>query len=241
MSTAAVDSHVTDDGGQAAHEASVRAGYVYVATNPAMPGIVKIGSTTRDDPQSRISSLFNTSVPVPFEMEYAASVSGDPVAVEQALHLAFGPQRVHPKREFFEIAPEQPIAILRLIDAMDITEDVRAEADAEQSPADRRSRERLRRPRLNFVELGFTPGDRLVYENDSGVEVEIADQHHVRLLRITDDSYDGLHVGDRLWHLSPLTKELLGLDRSVAPTRYWRTDDGQSLNDIYNDVHGPAT
>lgn len=241
MSNAPANSHVIDVEGQAVDEVPVRAGYVYVATNPAMPGIVKIGSTTQDDPQSRISSLFNTSVPVPFEMEYAASVSDDPVAVEQALHQAFGPQRVHPKREFFEIAPEQPIAILRLINAMDITEDVRAEVDAVQTPADRRSRERLKRPRLDFVELGFTPGARLVYENDAGVIVEVADQRQVRLLHLPDGDYDGLNAGDGLWHLSPLTSALLGLDRNVAPTRYWRAEDGRLLNDIYNEVHGPAT
>ncbi|WP_419551301.1 GIY-YIG nuclease family protein [Candidatus Poriferisodalis sp.] len=241
MNSASADSRVASVESQASLETSVRAGYVYVATNPAMPGIVKIGSTTQDDPQSRISSLFNTSVPVPFEMEYAASVSDDPVAVEQALHQAFSPQRVHPKREFFEIAPEQPIAILRLISAMDITEDVRAEVDAEQSPADRRSRERLRRPRLDFVELGFTPGARLVYENDAGVIVEVADQRQVRLLHLSDGDYEGLHVGDDLFHLSPLTSALLGLDRNVAPSRYWRSEDGRLLNDIYNEVYGPAT
>lgn len=241
MSTESADSPVADTSDQASEGASVRAGYVYVATNPAMPDLVKIGSTTQDDPQSRISSLFNTSVPAPFEMVYAASVSSDPVTVEQALHTAFAPQRVHPKREFFKIAPEQPIAILRLIDAMDITENVRAEVEAEQSPADRQSRERLRRPRLNFSELGLPSGTRLVYENDASVEVEVADQQQVRLVRITDGAYDGLSAGDDLWHLSPLTAALLGLERNVAPTRYWRTEDGRLLKDVYDEVHGPAT
>ncbi|WP_423916124.1 GIY-YIG nuclease family protein [Candidatus Poriferisodalis sp.] len=231
---------ITEPENQTPGEAPAHSGYVYVATNPAMPGVVKIGRTTQDDPQSRISSLFNTSVPVPFEMEYAASVNNDPAAVEQALHKAFAPQRVHPKREFFEIAPEQPIAILQLINAMDITEDVRAEVDAEQSPADRRARERLRRPRLDFVQLGLAPGTRLVYVNDDGVQVEVADERQVRLLRIPDDGYDGLRAGDDLWHLSPLTSRLLGLDRNVAPTRYWRSEDGRMFNDIYNEVHGPA-
>ena len=37
---------------------------VYVLTNPAMPGFVKIGYTT--DIQARLKQLHNTSVPVPF-------------------------------------------------------------------------------------------------------------------------------------------------------------------------------
>ena len=62
---------VQADGGDSASSE----GYVYVATNPAMPNMVKIGSTTQSDPQSRITSLFTTSVPVPFELEYAAAVA----------------------------------------------------------------------------------------------------------------------------------------------------------------------
>ena len=41
-------------------------GIVYVLTNPAMPGIVKIGRT-QSDLGSRLSQLYSTGVPVPFE------------------------------------------------------------------------------------------------------------------------------------------------------------------------------
>ena len=40
---------------------------VYVLTNPAMPGLVKIGMTDRDDVQRRMSDLYTTGVPLPFE------------------------------------------------------------------------------------------------------------------------------------------------------------------------------
>ena len=36
---------------------------VYVLTNPAMPGIVKIGTTTRENPQVRMNELYTTGVP----------------------------------------------------------------------------------------------------------------------------------------------------------------------------------
>lgn len=39
-------------------------GIVYVLTNPAMPGLVKIGMTNRDSVDARLKELFNTSVPV---------------------------------------------------------------------------------------------------------------------------------------------------------------------------------
>ena len=40
---------------------------VYVLTNPAMPGIVKIGMTEREDVQRRMTELYSTGVPLPFE------------------------------------------------------------------------------------------------------------------------------------------------------------------------------
>lgn len=44
---------------------------VYVLTNSAMPGLVKIGYTSQDDANSRIAQLYTTGVPVPFTIEYA--------------------------------------------------------------------------------------------------------------------------------------------------------------------------
>ena len=147
------------NGGAASYE-----GYVYVATNPAMPNMVKIGSTAQNDPQSRITSLFTTSVPVPFELEYAAAIADDPGRVERALHQAFEPQRVHPKREFFKIAPYQAIAILRLLDVADVTEQAKSDVEAERSQEDRDALEVVkRRPTLNFGELELPEGSILTY------------------------------------------------------------------------------
>ena len=47
---------------------------VYVLTNSAMPGLVKIGYTAQDDANSRIAQLYTTGVPVPFTIEYACKV-----------------------------------------------------------------------------------------------------------------------------------------------------------------------
>ena len=46
-------------------------GIVYVLTNPAMPRMVKIGRTGREI-GARLSDLYTTGVPLPFECEYAA-------------------------------------------------------------------------------------------------------------------------------------------------------------------------
>ena len=62
----------------------------------------------------------------------------NPDEVERALHIAFAPQRINPKREFFQINPEQAIAILRLLKTEDATQEVsgqKSDIDPESAQA----------------------------------------------------------------------------------------------------------
>ena len=48
---------------------------VYAFTNVAMPGLIKIGRSSRDRLEKRLADLSNPSgIPVPFECLYAAEV-----------------------------------------------------------------------------------------------------------------------------------------------------------------------
>ena len=95
---------------------------VYVLTNPAMPGLVKIGMTDRNDVQQRMNELFTTGVPFPFECIIAKEIEGrDAGAVEDALHKAFGPYRANLSREFFQIDPQQAEVLLQLMPGKDLT------------------------------------------------------------------------------------------------------------------------
>ena len=94
-------------------------GTVYVLTNPAMQGLVKIGKTTRDV-SLRLADLYTTGVPLPFECKYAAQVK-DVDETEKAFHEVFELSRINAKREFFEIKPTQAIAVLKLMAIEDVT------------------------------------------------------------------------------------------------------------------------
>lgn len=59
---------------------------VYVLTNPAMPGLVKIGKTTQLEVEDRMKQLYGTGVPVPFDCVFACKVK-DAGEVEKALIL----------------------------------------------------------------------------------------------------------------------------------------------------------
>ncbi len=95
---------------------------VYVLTNPAMPGIVKIGMTDSADVQRRMDALYTTGVPLPFDCVVAWEVEGrDAVDIERALHTAFGPVRINPSREFFQVDSEQVEVLLRVMPGRDVT------------------------------------------------------------------------------------------------------------------------
>ena len=78
-------------------------GYVYILTNDAMPGLVKIGMTTGDT-AARAAQLHTTGVPVPFKV-YADVYAPDCAALEQIVHKSLAKLRVHNSREFFSCSP----------------------------------------------------------------------------------------------------------------------------------------
>lgn len=86
-------------------------GYVYILTNPSMPGIVKIGRTTRSV-HGRAGELFQTGVPTPFEVAHYVQ-SPDCVALERAAHERLALLRVGTDREFFRCDHEAAHAALK--------------------------------------------------------------------------------------------------------------------------------
>lgn len=201
-------------------------GLVYVLTNPAMPGIVKIGLTTRDKIEDRLKELFKTNIPVPFKCEFACQVD-DCKKVETALHRAFRPYRF-PQREFFKIEPEQAIAILELFDKKDITLEITKEINENTTPEERNAGEKLekqRRPPLNFKEMGIPIGSSLKFTEEDNIEVEVAGEKKVKYKN-----------NEELFSLTKITKDLLQSDYSVQPTGYWSYN-GKNLKDIYDETY----
>ncbi len=74
-------------------------GFVYVQSNPAIPGMLKVGYGDKLS-EDRAQELSNTSVPFPFEVLFRARVS-QARKVEQAAHRLLAVHRVAPNREFF--------------------------------------------------------------------------------------------------------------------------------------------
>jgi hypothetical protein len=93
---------------------------VYIFTNEGMPGLCKIGYTTRNDVKERAKELYTTGVPYPFQIYYACQVINGK-NIEKILHKLFDEFRVNHNREFFEIDPEKVILALQLANPIDVT------------------------------------------------------------------------------------------------------------------------
>lgn len=93
-------------------------GFVYVLSNPAMPGLLKIGMTTKS-PVTRAEELSTTGVPAPFEVEFAIYVP-DAAEMERDIHDRFSRLRFRAGREFFKAEPsEVAVSIVERIPLFD--------------------------------------------------------------------------------------------------------------------------
>lgn len=95
---------------------SDKGGYIYILSNPSMPGVLKIGKTKRR-PDIRVRELSSaTGVPTPFQIEGVIEAS-DMSAVEKEIHRQIASSRVSNRREFFKIGTYQAVRIARKVAA----------------------------------------------------------------------------------------------------------------------------
>ena len=202
-------------------------GIVYLLTNPVMPGLVKIGMTTREDMDARMKELYSTGVPVPFECQFACRVKkSDCVKIEKALHTAFEPQRINANREFFRIQVNQAKAILELFHHEDVTEDVSEEIQNDLTEEDKAAstKAQAKRPPLNFYEMGLQKGDVLIWKDNPTISVTIISERKV--------CYEGEETS-----LSALSAKLKGYNvKHIQPTPHWLFND-RILSEIYDETY----
>lgn len=99
-----------------------RAGWLYIISTPAMPGMIKAGCTRRLDPLQRIAELSSASVPFPF-ICHAVIFADDVFDIETKIHNYFNDKRVNKEnlhKEFFYVTPEEAINVLKDVFKCDI-------------------------------------------------------------------------------------------------------------------------
>ena len=198
-------------------EGTGKEGIVYLLTNPAMEGYVKIGKTggsSVQDVKNRMNTLDSTGVPRAFNCEYAAVVENYE-EVEKALHVAFGENRVRPKREFFEgIAPFRIKAVLKLHEKVDVTPNP---ADTAEDTGEDEVERPPRAENFKFTMADVPIGATLKWADDPSITCTVVDQNnHVE--------YEGTRST-----ISGLAKDIRG-SLSARGSLYWMYE-GETLQE----------
>jgi hypothetical protein len=193
---------------------------IYVLTNEAMPGLVKIGMTN-DNVESRITQLSTHSgVPLPFECYFAAEVN-DCAKLEKTLHQLFSENRINPKREFFRIDPEKVVLAISIGDFKEITPGF-VEIDEQEQKALEKAK--ARRPPIKLEALGIKPGDVLTFSRDETLTATVVDGGKVNFEgEVHSLSSAALRALHRLGYSTP----------TANGSQYWMFD-GELLNERRN-------
>ena len=199
---------------------------VYILTNEAMPGLVKIGRTNGDS-ADRIRCLYQTGMPLPFELYFGCEVQ-NAAFVEAQLHEAFGDHRVSKNREFFRLAPERVRAALFLASIRE----VRVGDEIFETPEDKAEVEAAkRRTRFQLSMVGIPPGTELQLYRDRTI-----------ICKTVDDKNQVEFKGD-VTSLSDAALQAckdLGYD-SVAVSGPWEwTYQGKRLDEMRREIEEKA-
>jgi hypothetical protein len=119
-------------------------GYIYCFSNASMPGILKIGMTERT-PNVRLSEANASDTwrpPTLYNIEFAKKVY-NPFGKEKTLHtlLEQYTDRIHPRREFFRVSPEEVRKFFDLMDGEMWAESRIVEAEGEEDEEDEEEEE----------------------------------------------------------------------------------------------------
>lgn len=188
---------------------------IYILTNEAMPGYVKIGKTTTSLEQRIRELSASTSVPFPFTCFYACTVK-DSTFVEHQLHDAFDNNRVNPRREFFQITPERVVSALKLAEIENITPKKDIVDTKEDQKALNEARAEMR-AKFNFKMVNIPVGAELIFSRNETKKAKVVDSKQVE-------------VDGNITSISASAQKLLGYDYGVQGTAYWMYD-GETLDE----------
>lgn len=190
---------------------------IYILTNEAMPGYVKIGKTANNLEQRVRELSASTSIPLPFTVFYACTVKSAQF-VEHQLHDAFDDNRVNSKREFFRVVPERVVAALKLAEIENIT----PKKDFVESKEDQEALNTARkiRSRFNFEMVKIPIGAELYFSRDENIKAKVVDIRGA----------NSIEFNGKKTSLSRSAQKILGYQYGVAGTDYWMYE-GETLDE----------
>ena len=203
-------------------------GYVYVLTNPSFrDDWVKIGKSKRL-PEVRGKELYNTAVPLPYEV-YATLYTSKYNEAEKMIHRMIeqlSDLRINKSRVFFNIAPEAAYEIL--VDIKELLGDdavLELQGDnVEILKTDLHQTKRRVSQRFDFYSRGIKDGDVIEFIDDPSIKAVVQGERTVIF-------------ENEIWYLSPLVRELYTRKGTVSSSGSYQGPayfiyNGKKLTDI---------
>lgn len=189
--------------------------YIYIMTNPAYLGYVKIGATSRDV-ESRRKELSNqTGVMFDFEIYATYETRGD--LQDKNFHRIIDrlnpTLRANAKREFYKMEPEAAYDLLMAI--AEIAGDT--EKVVKYVEDDNQSDPKTRREPFSFTKAQIEIGSYISFTENEDVKVKVIDDRHIE--------YNGKKTS-----VSELARKLLDLKHPVQGTLYFKYEE-ETLSD----------
>lgn len=192
---------------------------IYVLTNQAMPGLVKIGRTT-DSIDTRMRQLHSTGVPKAFDCHFAAEVENCE-ELERKLHRLFADVRYKPNREFFEVDPAKVVLAIGIGSFTDITPH-RAETITIGTEHTTHAVNKLGKSRFSLRQVGVNVGDVLILSRDESISCTVESDNRVRF---NDEIMSLAKAGEKALHS-------LGFKAPLPFQEYWKFE-GKTLAERY--------
>ena len=194
-------------------------GYIYIMTNPALKGMVKIGYAT--DVEVRRQQLSTTALPYDYEIYATYETPGK--LEDKKLHRLIdklNPDlRVSKNREFFIMSPEDAFELLESIaiisGSVDKLKRVK-DTDTDVSGFST-GKQTVKKPPINFSECGIPVGAELVCTEDDSIRPVVVSDRKVQ-------------YKDEITSLTAIMKELKQYEHIAGPTYF--TYNGELITDI---------
>lgn len=176
-------------------------GYIYIMTNPALSGMVKIGYAK--DVEARRQQLSTTALPYEYEIYATYETSGK--LEDKQLHKLIdnlNPDlRVSKNREFFVMTSDEAYELLEAIAIISGTpHKLKRKQDDSTVPTTTETLQRVKNPVINFAKCGIPIGAVLTYVEDPSITVTVASERKVQ-------------YGNELTSLSAIVEGVQGLEK----------------------------
>jgi len=196
-------------------------GKVYILTNDAMPGIIKIG-ITESSVEDRMKSLDTTPVPMPFRFHFAIE-SDKFKEIEKLMHNAFSKFRIRDNREFFKMDAENAVSALKISGAPEIKlNNDMIDQDGIKIEDEPKTLKKV----FAFSSVNIPLNAELSFTRDENIKCKVISNREVE--------YEG-----EKYYLSGLAKKLfndMGYNwKAVQGTMYFKYHD-KILNEIRNEI-----